>query len=265
MNRIVYVVLLAALLCSSTHAETPVPDFVVKLADAHLESLESTPDDLAEARKRFCTMFLWGCTDFAHLEVPDDSFPPEMAGVNAAVRYRNDHPDSMHRVLTGYGYERLTIEGKWRTGFEMSQFVNKDVAKPGWWLSHSAGCKEGNLNWKHLPKLKLDYNTSHRQRKLIDDHRGAEADIRVTGYLSPIGEYGHLNSYSRELLATKIEPPNGDANNHAGEAGGRSTRNHAYRAYDGQRNPTEGTDEPSDAPKDRASSFDNGKSTPGPR
>jgi len=236
--------MLSALLCSTAYAQIPTPDFVVKLADVHIGSLESKPDDLVKARQQFCAMFLLGYTSFPDLEVPDDTLPAEMTGVNAAVRYRNKHPDSLDRVLIAFGYKRVTFNGTWRTGFEMSQFVNEVVPKPGWWLGYCSECKVGNLNWKRFPKLPADSKIPDKLRNLIDDSRGAEANILVNGYLSPVGEYGHLGSCARELLATSVQPNDPPASALARKEESSAIRSNAYRAYDGQTNPTEGTNEP---------------------
>ena len=270
MNRIAAWVLLLPLLCSVVRAETSksAPSFVVKLADAHIESLESKPDNLDEARKRFCAMFRMGYTSFAETEIRDDSLPLEFAGYNAAVRYRMKHPESLDRVFTAFGYKKVIRTGMWRTGFEMSQFVNEKVPKPGWWIGYFPNCEEGNLIWKRFPKLPADRDIPAKLRELIDNGRGAEAKVRVTGYLSPVGEYGHLGSYSREFLATNIQPTDRPMNQPAPATthnAGTQKGGDAYRSYDGQPHPTEGTNEPSDAPKDRASRNDNGNHNAGPR
>lgn len=255
MIRVISTIIFAFFLCSSAQAENPMPDFVVKLADAHIASLKEKPDDMMEARKTFCAMFLYGYTDFAQLQyadfaqlhAQDNSLPPELAGVDAAIRYRETHPESAHRVLTAFGYKKVIRTGMWRCGFEMSQFVSSDAKKPGWWLRIYTDCKEGKLRWKRFSKLKARYEIPDELRKSIDDKRGAEASVRIVGYLSPIGEYGHLGSYTRELLAIQIEALDADVPNGvpAQQPGKIRPLNNGYRSYDGQPTPTKNTNEPS--------------------
>ncbi|MEM1226870.1 MAG: hypothetical protein AAGJ40_14320 [Planctomycetota bacterium] len=266
MNRIAGLILLSVVQGNIGDAEISAqdPSFLVALADAHVESLGSKPEDLEKAREHFCACFRWGYTSFAEAEIPADSIPIDVAGYNAAVRYRKRHPESLERVLTAFGYKKEIHVGVWRTGHEMSQFLNENVRKPGWWVGYCPKCEKPKLNWKRFPKLPADRDVPAKLRKLIDDGRGAEAKVRVTGYLSPVGKYGHLGSYSRELLATSIQPIDQPTSVTKNIEGTRN-RDDAYRSYDGQPHPPEGINEPSDAPKDRSSRFDNGELNAGPR
>ena len=244
----------------------------------HIESVETKPDRFNEVREQFCAMFRRGYTSFAETEIR--AFPLEMAGYNAAVRYRARHPGSVERVLTAFGYKKETHTGIWRIAFETSLFVNDNVPKPGWWVRYCPECEKGKLNWKRFPKpgwrarywpegerfpkFPADRNIPAKLRALFDDRHGAEAKVRVTGYLSPVGKYGYLGSYSQEFLATNIQPID-QPTPETTRQGDAKTRDDAYRSYDGQPHPTEGTNEQSDAPKDRASRDDKGKPTAGPR
>ena len=77
--RLFSVILRVLILSSLTIAEPPTPGFVVELADAYFESLDSRPEDLTETRQQFFAMFLFGYTSLMEVEVPKDSFSASMA------------------------------------------------------------------------------------------------------------------------------------------------------------------------------------------
>ncbi len=128
----------------------------------------------------------------------------------------------------------------------MSQFENSDVEKPGWWLSMLRDCEQDDLRWQRMPIRESKVNIPETFRQRIDNYRGKEAKVLVTGYLSPIGTYGHLNAHKREFLATRIESygtlsaPVADKQEWADDG---------YRTYDGQPRATERTNEPGVGPK----------------
>lgn len=100
------------------------------------------------------------------------------------ARWR-EGPEAQERTFAGYGYARVELTGSWLSGFETS-FFQPDGHDRGYWLSF-------------LPGVKLDLPWSPgfpaRDRRRV----------RVVGYLSPEGSYGHLGMYVRELYARSVE------------------------------------------------------------
>jgi hypothetical protein len=97
---------------------------------------------------------------------------------HAGQVYRNTHPQALNDILTGYGYVRVNKLGRWTDGFEVSLFEPED-AKGGWWV---------------------DYLSRQPDRP-------APGRVRLTGYLSPDGEYGHLGMFRQRILAISITAP----------------------------------------------------------
>jgi hypothetical protein len=77
-----------------------------------------------------------------------------------------------------------TFQGTHLTAFENSAFT-PDGSDEVWWLS-------GNLQ-------PLPYVPQGSSNKFGESYR-----VRVYGRLSPIGSYGHLGSYQRELVVERI-------------------------------------------------------------
>jgi hypothetical protein len=100
--------------------------------------------------------------------------------------YRRDHPDSQDEILAGYGYVRVMRDGALSLGFERSSFTPLDAGSEHWWFSTFGGRR-----WSELRPGQADP---------VDG-----AHVRVEGYLSSTGRFGHLGAYSRELLVTSFE------------------------------------------------------------
>jgi hypothetical protein len=97
---------------------------------------------------------------------------------HAGQAYRNAHPQALNAILTGYGYVRVNKLGRWTDGFEVSLFEPED-ARGGWWVGYL--------------------------RRQPD--RPPPGRVRMDGYLSPEGEYGHLGMFRHQVLAISITAP----------------------------------------------------------
>ena len=79
----------------------------------------------------------------------------------------------------------LTYEGVYRVYFEVSSFHPKGRHE-NWWYDGHAPCLDqyvkSDPELEHIPPVYL----------------------KVEGVLSPAGHYGHLNSYSRKLVVSKV-------------------------------------------------------------
>lgn len=100
------------------------------------------------------------------------------------------HGDRKSEVnLETLGYIRTEATGTWKYGFDRSEFVPADRPKEKWWLK--------------LPSRWWDENKSSALKKKGVDQDGAT--VRVSGFLSPTGKFGHLGAYDREFVADTIE------------------------------------------------------------
>ena len=155
------------------------PAEAVRMAQAWLES-RSQSESIATTglRNRYLADFFEGFTGVGAQERPNAT-----AGFAAGVAYRREHPDRERSVMLGFGYEIVACAGEYTVGFENISLRPEHQAGEKWWVQ---------------PMVPLP---------AADGEPGQLAttrQIRVTGYLSPPGEYGHLGVYPRLLLATSM-------------------------------------------------------------
>lgn len=107
-----------------------------------------------------------------------------VAAVVAAERYRAEHPNDVDAIMSGYGFRRVNVQGVWSRGVERSEFVPNGQPSGAWWL-------EGFQEFAPAdPPNRRPFS--------------ADADVRIVGYLSPEGNYGHLGAWKREVLVESI-------------------------------------------------------------
>jgi len=101
-------------------------------------------------------------------------------------RYWRDHPSERAHIMAGYGYLTIERDGTWSRGFEKSIFqaAHVDVDAGAWWMNSFGG-----VAWKDVGLVAP--NSNYEQRR-----------VRIVGYLSPKGRYGHLGAYEHEVLVT---------------------------------------------------------------
>ena len=107
-----------------------------------------------------------------------------VAAFNAGKAYWFKHPARRREIMLGYGYTEIVIHGKRTTGFEGSLFVPNDQAAQRIWISALDDAK-----------IAVESETG----KYLDS-----VPVKVQGYLSPAGSYGHMGGYDREIFATNI-------------------------------------------------------------
>ena len=100
--------------------------------------------------------------------------------------YWREHPNERNDIFAGYGYVPVEKVGTWSIGFERSSFVPEDQGEEKWSVSSL-----GDVKWSELTPGQVDPTFT-------------KARVRIIGYLSPIGSYGHLGGYRREILATSF-------------------------------------------------------------
>jgi hypothetical protein len=164
------------------------PPEVIRLADAFLSALpqQESAAQKNELRAEFARMFLVGFL-YATGSVSGERDSATGAGLEAGVQYRRSNPDKFKQTLEGFGYTATNAQGTWTVAFELSEFRADGHFGREWWLTPlSVGApKEGGR-------------------------------VRISGFLSPKGQHGHLGAYEHEFVATNISPirvsqPNGAA------------------------------------------------------
>jgi hypothetical protein len=170
--------------------EEPKPPAVLKLAESYFATLtpEQRPNDPESARDNFVRCFFAGFTNYT-----GSMSGGELAGLEgfkAGQEFRRAHPDQVKETFESFGYVATEAEGVCATGFEQSEFKprGKNSAER-WWLSGMADT---------MSDLPEEQNVSER-----------DLTIRINGFLSPKGSYGHLGLYDREFYATKISKADG--------------------------------------------------------
>jgi hypothetical protein len=133
-------------------------------------------------REDFCSSFFLG------FKSPDATMSggteAAQRGFVAGQEYRRANPAKLEETMLGFGYTVVEVSGVWTISFEHSGFRPDTQPKQTWWLSQFGDMQSD------LPKgEKIPVKGVH---------------IRVRGYLSPSGQFGHLDSYDHEFLATSI-------------------------------------------------------------
>lgn len=166
----------------------PVPPAVVQLAESFLNSLQGSarPKNRDEAREQFSASFLLGFTSPGARFLCDS--PIERSGFAAGQAYWLEHPGDRDAIFAGYGYEHTDTVGSWIQAFEVSAFSPVPPRGGQWWLEWLGDALEG---------IPLSDDLTRSSRKLR---------VRVVGYLSPPGQYGHMGAYARKLIAVRVKP-----------------------------------------------------------
>lgn len=171
----------------SAHAESIVPAVVAQLADEYIATDSSGPR--ARQFEDFAAGFFRGFA-FPEGGSPRNS-DAARAGYARGQRYLVDHPNEMDQIFAGYGYNRVDCIGVWRLGFEVSSFEPVDGSTCRAWLGF------------------LGYATSNVPSPAKDGFGVTAHTVRVVGYLSPPGNYGHMGVYGRSLLALSVRLADG--------------------------------------------------------
>lgn len=165
-----------------------VPAEVIRLAEQYVASLP-WPQDREAVRSEYLKAFFRG---FIHPDRParfDPARPQHAAiGFRAGQGYRRAHADKIEETMRGFGYVAVTAEGSYTTGFETSWFEPRGQPEQDWWVRFMADSRLGPPEDGPTSRL------------------GFSLPVRVTGFLSQPGRYGHLGAYDHELLVTSIVP-----------------------------------------------------------
>jgi len=184
---IAFVMLLSAMApCGAkppTWPSLPASAEVQSLAEHYLASLpkSATPSQLEQARNAFTYAFLMGFTNSDGAVGGDNDAITK--GFTAGQTYRHRHPNELAHIMAGFGYKPITMRGIWHTEPELSVFCPASNPEDNWWLSIL-----GNS-----PAAK-----AHISPKQC-------TDAEIDGFLSPVGRYGHMGGFAREIYANSIK------------------------------------------------------------
>lgn len=187
---IILVVALAASSCASRQRASSAssgvagPALAQQLAETYLAHLPSQriSSDREALRQDFTRMFFTGFTDpGASLNGSDAA----ERGFEAGQKFRRHcNAQKIKQTMEAYGYVATEATGTWNVRFEVSSFRPRNAPDETWWLN-------GFGNTKYI----LSRNDKWTSQPIL---------YRVSGFLSPIGGYGHLGGYIHEFYATKV-------------------------------------------------------------
>lgn len=159
------------------------PEAVRALADAYVASMEpEVPVRRPDPRSRYVSSFFSGYTQLDGSIITTDKV--SAAGYHAGQAYRRDHPGTLSEIMHGFGYVWVEAEGTLGIDREYSGLALR-YTREVWWFDpmRGPGADEGSLT---------------RPLK-----RGP---MRVVGFLSPRGRYGHRSAFRHQFLAMSIMP-----------------------------------------------------------
>lgn len=107
-------------------------------------------------------------------------------GFLAGQEYRRVNPAKAKETMEAFGYTEVEADGVWSVSFEHSGFRPDEQPAQMWWFSRFCDLQSELLN---LTAKRFSKNGIH---------------VRIRGYLSPSGAFGHLGGYDHEFFATSI-------------------------------------------------------------
>ncbi|GGY78741.1 hypothetical protein ACFFTM_11095 [Pseudoduganella plicata] len=193
MFRNFFTLLISTLLAATAAAEE-VPDIVIQYADTFTQSQAGNglSDQLSPGRslhEEYATWFFQGMTHPHNRISPGSSLMRDACA--RGQRWWREHPFERGRMMAQYGYTVVEREGVWSQGFEKSVFASGVAGEAGWWMTTLGG-----RAWNEVGLTQAD-------------RRAPATRVRIVGYLSPKGRYGHIGGYEREVLVTsavRVEP-----------------------------------------------------------
>lgn len=179
----------------------PVPPFVAQLAEAAIarEPAAMHATDRDKALAWFSAGFIEG-----FLAPPDMSWPsvagPAFEGMRAGQAYRRAHPARHDDVLRAYGYVPSDVTGRCAVGAEASRFTPRLPAD-------ATPIQRIDANWwvARWPPSAAAASAPRPASRPASFGHGRAWPCRIVGWLSPPGHYGHMDMYSHQLVAIRVE------------------------------------------------------------
>ncbi|KHK57768.1 hypothetical protein PI87_04815 [Ralstonia sp. A12] len=189
MFRLISTILIVGALAGKATAGE-VPDVVLQYADAFAQS-QTKAERLSSGLSLREAYSVWFFQGFTHPSggIYTDSDLMKDAYTHGQTYWR-DYPSERDALLAAYGYDAVELEGVWSQGFEKSAFwpTDAEAGEGEWWITPF-----GRRTWR-------DVGLDNVQRS------NKPVRVRIAGYLSQNGHYGHLGAYVREVLVTSGVP-----------------------------------------------------------
>lgn len=115
------------------------------------------------------------------------------AGWSAGQAYRRANPESVAQVMRAYGYREFEGTGAWTVGFEAGGFKPDAVGESSrecWYLASIRSAELDEQVARIVPRDVRLPNVTLR--------------VRVKGYLSERGQFGHLGVCQRQVYAVSV-------------------------------------------------------------
>jgi hypothetical protein len=120
------------------------------------------------------------------------------AGWSAGQAYRRANPESVPQIMRAYGYREFEGAGTWTVGFEAGGFQPDSAGEVSgassrracWYL---AFIRSANLNEQLGQIVPRDTRS-----------RNVALRVRVNGYVSELGQFGHLGVCQRQVYAVSM-------------------------------------------------------------
>lgn len=157
------------------------PAQVLGLADTYIAS-SPQQEDVAWTRRTYLGSFFMGYVNPGGSLSTED--PASRAGFEAGQQYRHSKPTELKETMEGFGYTATNAQGKWLVFFEHSIFRTPGDSGRGWWLTA-------------LPH-------PESAQAIAPDVPEQGGPVRISGFLSPKGRYGHLGMCDYQFFATNI-------------------------------------------------------------
>jgi hypothetical protein len=170
-------------------ADTPTSDFaapgaVVRLANGYVASVQQQEDGAREndIRRSFLRAFFWGFVN--PKGTLSGGTPADHAGYQAGQLYWRTNAAKLKETMEGFGYTATNAQGDWSVGFERSVFRAGGDSGRGWWLRPLPSPESSQATDPDLPE--------------------SGGPVRIAGFLSAKGRYGHLGMCEYQFFATNI-------------------------------------------------------------
>jgi hypothetical protein len=185
--------------------EATLPDessFITKLADeAIIADGDEAISNREQSRSVFFNAFLGGySTPQGVIPVNASLYSSRMNGKgwSAGQAYRRAHPDSVAQIMHEYGYIEFEGVGAWTFGFEAGGF-QPDDARDALRANSPQAC--WYLAFIHSADLDAQLGRIFPPNTFL---HGGTLRVRVKGYVSSLGEFGHLGMCQRRLYAVSV-------------------------------------------------------------
>jgi hypothetical protein len=155
-------------------------------AAKHVATLGLSPSscEASAARYRFIDGFFMGFRDPHRVVEVIPEVRDGNTGFQAGQKYREEHPNAADEVYASFGFSPVNVVGTMERRYEVSSFApSSDYSGETWWFEIVPGAKLDLLPGDLLPVGK---------------------PIRIRGYISKRGKYGHLDGYDRQLYVSEL-------------------------------------------------------------